>query len=126
MNSGAANHRGTSKQDYRTPDDFRAAENVISQGVNSGSVKAIADSVKMSAVKNSKVLQDAIDKANVDYYKLFGAAYHPPKGSAAPQVPANQRVPLAAPGGPQANWGGGKQQDPQAIVDELRRRGVIK
>jgi hypothetical protein len=77
------------------PDDYKSADALISNGVNSGSVKALSQSVAMSAAKNRGVLLNSIDDANKNFYGLFGAKYHttptapasaesaPPAGNAA-------------------------------------------
>lgn len=65
-----------------TPGDFREAETIISNGINAGGLKALSDSIHMSAVKNRNVLEGSIDDANKSYYSLFGAEYHPPNRAA--------------------------------------------
>lgn len=60
-----------------TPENFHAAEATITNGITSGGLKALDESVKMSAAKNKAILQQAIDDSNVRFYKLFGGTYHP-------------------------------------------------
>ena len=76
-NAVAGGHLMQNGQPEPSPADFRDAEQTISNGINSGGLKALAASVKMSAEKNSSVLQNSIDSANQDYFNLFGAKYHP-------------------------------------------------
>lgn len=59
-----------------TPDDYHHAEALITNGINSGGVQALAKSVAMSAEKNRTVLENAIEDSNDSYFKLFGAKYH--------------------------------------------------
>lgn len=89
-----------------TPEDRHAAEATISSGINSGGLKALGESVAMSASKNRAVLQDSIDNAQKQFHALFGAEYHPPKrdevnpaGSTA-AAPAAAVPTAAAPGAP--------------------------
>lgn len=94
------------------PEDFKSADGLIGNGINSGSVKALSDSVAMSAAKNRNVLQSSIDNANSNFYSLFGAKYHPQNGAAGG---------AASPGAPS-----GKQTfptPPQAAIQELKMRG---
>lgn len=61
-----------------TPADFKEAESTITNGINSGGLKALQQSIAMSAAKNRNVLEESIHEANRSYYKLFGATYRPP------------------------------------------------
>jgi hypothetical protein len=90
------------------PQDEKNAEALISNGISSGGLQALADSVTSSAAKNRLVLLDAIDDTNDQFYKLFGATYHPPKrndallnaaGAARPGAAPPPAAPPAAPGG---------------------------
>jgi hypothetical protein len=84
------------------PEDYAAAERVLSNGINSGNVQAVADSVAMSAQKNSKVLQTAIDQANSNYYKLFGGNYHNPQQAQSAGQPGAGSVSSGLPTSPQS------------------------
>lgn len=100
------------------PDDFKSADSLISNGVNSGSVDALAKSVAMSAAKNRSVLLNSIDDANKNFYSLFGAKYHttPQPGAGSGAAPAS------SPGA-----GGGGQNSfptpPAKAIQELKMRG---
>lgn len=92
-----------------TPENFHEAERTISNGINSGGLNALRESVNLSASKNRAILENAIDQANKDYYKLFGATYRPPAREAghnvtpppAPEVKApNTSSPTLPPGVP--------------------------
>ena len=87
-NAVAGGHLMQNGQPEPTPADFKNAEQIITNGINSGGLKALSNSIKMSADKNSRVLQGSVDSANQDYFNLFGAKYHS-------QTPANS--------GPSAN-----------------------
>jgi hypothetical protein len=78
-----------------TPEDFHNADATISNGISSGGLKALQQSVAQSAAKNRNVLDKAIDDASAAYYALFGATYHP---TAPAKPPASQEPPAAGAG----------------------------
>lgn len=88
-----------------TPENFHEAERTISNGINSGGLKALEESVSMSAAKNRNILEKAIDNANKDYYKLFNATYRPPNRAAEaghtdkPPPSAKDKLPAGVPEG---------------------------
>lgn len=83
-NAVAGGHLMENGTPHPDPGDFAAADRLISNGVNSGSVKALADSIAQSAAKNKAVLLNSIDEANKNFFSLFGAKYHTtPQGAGA-------------------------------------------
>src|SRR6185437_13397684 len=84
-NAVAGGHLMQNGQPEPTPDDFLKADNVISTGINHGSVQALADSVKLSAGKNRTVLENTIDDTRHAMWNLFGVGknYKPQYGSSA-------------------------------------------
>lgn len=80
-----------------TPADFKEAEHLISNGINSGGLTALQESIHLSAAKNRNILEKAIDDANKDFYKLFGATYHVPnRATESPAAPDAATSPASA------------------------------
>jgi hypothetical protein len=77
-NAVAGGHLMENGTPHPTPENFRAAEATITNGINSGGLKALSQSIAMSQAKNRNVLEKSIDNANKDFYALFNAEYHAP------------------------------------------------
>lgn len=88
--------------------DLDSAANTITQGINSGGLRGLANSIGMSTAKNKAVLGGAIDDANQGMWNLFGVGQNYKRqnpgvggGAPAPQInpsslPANARMQLKA------------------------------
>lgn len=92
-----------------TPDDFRKADQVLSSGINSGSIKAISDSVGMSAAKNRAVLGKSVDDASRSMWNLFGVGERY-KDKYVGETPAPAGTSFPTP--------------PPAAIQELKARGA--
>lgn len=71
-NAVAGGHLMQNGQPEPTPDDFKKADQVISTGINSKSIKALSDSIKLSADKNREVLDRTLDDTRKAMWDLFG------------------------------------------------------
>lgn len=99
-NAVASGHLMQNGTPAPTPENFHQAEATITNGINSGSLEALRQSIALSAAKNRNVLESTIDDANRSYYKLFGAEYHAPKrgeSDGGDQPAPGNAAPAAAP-----------------------------
>lgn len=63
--------------------DFRAAESVIRDGLNSGGARGLAAAVQATGMKNKSIVDSATDEANKGIWTLFGVGqnYKPRHGN---------------------------------------------
>lgn len=93
-NAVAGGHLMENGTPHPFPEDVNAATKTIMDGINSGGVRAVAESVGMSAKKNRAVLANALDDARHDLWDAFGKGKNykrtspPLDGSGGPPPPA--------------------------------------
>jgi hypothetical protein len=63
--------------------ETKAANEVITNGLNSGGLRAFGESIASSAQKNREILLKTQDDANAQLFNLFGGTYHKPTPTAA-------------------------------------------
>lgn len=90
---GKLTEQGTARVDEG---DMREAASVLSNGINSGGLKGLGDSIAKSTGKNRAVLGTAIDDANQNMWGLFGVGKNykrqndvAPQGATPAGVPPN-------------------------------------
>lgn len=86
--------------------EIKAANDVIANGINSGSIKAFGQSIAASAEKNREILLKTREDANEQLFSLFGGKYHrqdaaTPPPPATPAADASSKLPPGVPSGSQ-------------------------